>query len=146
MADREQTSPRPARAGRLSRSADFQRVYRQGRSLANRELVLYVFESPSGAGTRLGLSVSRKVGGAVARNRLKRLLRECFTSIRPRLLGAHDLVIVARPPALELAEREGLAGLGSRLGELLEKARLLDEGSAQPPGATAPRRAAEAKP
>ena len=131
MADSEQTSPRPGRAGRLSRSADFQRVYRHGRSLANRELVLYVFESPPGAGTRIGLSVSRKVGGAVERNQVKRLLRESFAALREQLHGVNDLVIVARPPALELAQREGLAGLSVCLRELLEKARLLDRDGAQ---------------
>ena len=62
------------RAGRvrLSRSADFERVFRQGRSHAGRELVLYVFprgEATEGDAPRLGLSVSRKVGGAVQRNR-----------------------------------------------------------------------------
>ena len=64
--------------GRLSRSAEFERVYRQGRSTGNRHLVLYAFENPSAQGPRLGLSVSRKVGGAVERNRVKRLLREAF--------------------------------------------------------------------
>src|SRR5262249_49366498 len=69
--------PRSGRV-RLSRSADFDRVFRQGRSHAGRELVLYVFPRGEGDEPRLGLSVSRKVGGAVQRNRVKRLLREAF--------------------------------------------------------------------
>jgi ribonuclease P protein component len=60
---------------RLSRSADFDRVFRQGRSHAGRELVLYVFPRGEAEEPRLGLSVSRKVGGAVQRNRVKRLRR-----------------------------------------------------------------------
>lgn len=125
MPDGNATRPRTSsRAGRLSRSAEFQRVYRQGRSHANRHLVLYVFQSPSAAPARLGLSVSRKVGGAVERNRVKRLLREAFGELRGQLPESHDIVLVARPAALELAEREGLAGLRAALAELLAKAAL----------------------
>ena len=64
------------RTGRLSRSAEFDRVYRQGRSVANRYLVLYAFPRGGEEPARVGLSVGRKVGGAVERNQLKRLLRE----------------------------------------------------------------------
>lgn len=117
------TARRPAR-GRLSRSAEFERVYRQGRSTANRHLVLYWFPNPSAEKPRLGLSVSRKVGGAVERNRVKRLLREAFAHAEEGLLPGHDLVVVARPAAGELAEREGLAGVDAALSELIAKAGL----------------------
>lgn len=116
--------PPVSRRGRLSRSAEFERVYRQGRSSANRHLVLYAFPNPSVQAPRLGLSVSRKVGGAVERNRVKRLLREAFDQEREGLSGGHDLVVVARPEVKELAEREGLAGVDAALAELLEKAGL----------------------
>jgi ribonuclease P protein component len=112
-----------ARRRRLSRSAEFDRVYREGRSHAGRHLVLYSFpregdeESPC-----LGLSVGRKVGGAVERNKVKRLLREAFWQSEDLLPAGHDFVVVARSEAAELADREGLAGIKSELDDLLEKA------------------------
>jgi ribonuclease P protein component len=109
---------------RLSRSAEFERVYRRGSSTANRHLVLYVFPNPATQRVRLGLSVSRKVGGAVERNRIKRLLREAFAHAEEQLRGGNDVVVVARPPAGELSEREGLAGLEASLSELISKAGL----------------------
>jgi ribonuclease P protein component len=106
---------------RLSRSADFDRVFRHGRSHAGREFVLYVFPRGEGDEPRLGLSVSRKVGGAVERNRVKRLLREAFAIDGGRLPVGTDAVVVARHEANALAEREGLAGVRRALGELLER-------------------------
>jgi len=92
-------SGRQSTRGRLSRSAEFERVYRQGRSVANRHLVLYTFPNASTQRPRLGLSVSRKVGGAVERNKVKRLLREAFSHAENELLSGQDVVVVARPAA-----------------------------------------------
>jgi ribonuclease P protein component len=117
--------PRASGRGRLSRSAEFERVYRQGRSIANRHLVLYTFPNPSAERPRLGLSVSRKVGGAVQRNKVKRLLREAFARAEHGLKPDQDVVVVARPAAGELAEREGLAGMDASLADLIARAGLL---------------------
>ena len=118
---------------RLSRSSDFQRIYRQGSSTASRFLVLYSFKRPAETGAegpRLGLSVSKKLGGAVVRNRIKRLLREAFQGCAGHLAEEYDLVVIARPHLLELIAREsaGEKGVvGAAVRELLVRAGILDE-------------------
>jgi ribonuclease P protein component len=131
MSGRPGVAARRSKRGRLSRSAEFDRVFRQGRSHANRVLVVYGFpradENPP-APPRLGLSVSRRVGGAVERNHVKRLLREAFEQESARLPEGHDIVIVARPEAKAVAERDGLDGIRSALVELMEQLRERVEG------------------
>jgi ribonuclease P protein component len=109
------------RRRRLSRSGEFDRVYREGSSHANRFLIVYSFPRSEGstAEARLGVSVGRKVGGAVQRNRLKRALREAFWSLEDELPGAHDFVLVARPEISALWEREGAEGVRRALSEAL---------------------------
>jgi ribonuclease P protein component len=128
MPSRGRPGPRPPgrpQRRRLSRSAEFERVYRQGRSKANRFLVLYVFpraddDAAEDEGPRLGLSVSRRVGGAVERNRVKRVLREAFWEEAERLPTDADYVVVARPDAGPLAERDGTPGVRAALAELVD--------------------------
>jgi ribonuclease P protein component len=105
--------------GRLTRSGDFDRVYRDGSSRANRHLVVYTFPTEPGGEPRLGISVSRKVGKAVTRNKVKRSLREAFWALGERLPAGHDFVIVARPGVEELVDREGTDGLRGSLESLL---------------------------
>jgi ribonuclease P protein component len=110
------------RRHRLSRSQDFDAVYRHGRSVATRYLVLYSFPREGGEGPRLGLAVSRQVGSAVQRNRLKRRLRDAFDELRDRLPPDHDYVLIARPGLAETAEARGFPWLRERVGEAFERA------------------------
>jgi ribonuclease P protein component len=123
----------PRRPGRISRSGDFDAVYRRGRSAANRHLVVYAFareNRPPGAPARLGLSVSRKVGGAVERNRVKRCLRERFAELAPALPAGLDVVVIARPGSAEYLAERGPSALGARLAELTERATQAPEAGA----------------
>jgi ribonuclease P protein component len=138
MPGAERGPGRRGRRQRLSRSADFDRVYREGRSHANRHLVVYAFprsdgddsSSDAGADPRLGVSVGRKVGGAVERTRVKRLLREAFWATASELPDGHDFVIVARPPASELADQGGERAIEESLLDVLRSAGLAPEKAA----------------
>lgn len=111
------------RRHRLSRSRDFDAVYRHGRSVSTRFLVLYWFPREDGAeDARLGLAVPKAVGSAVVRNRMKRRLREAFRARLPELPQDQDYVLVVRPGLAEAVETRGFDWLGERVEEILGKA------------------------
>lgn len=122
MSDSGAGSPRRRR---LSRSGDFKRVYKDGSSKATRHLVLYSFDRGSDKKdeVRLGVSVSKKLGDAVARNRVKRVLKEAFwTRIDPDEAD-HDFVLIARPSVGEVIDERGLDGALECVDEVLEMTR-----------------------
>lgn len=97
-------------------------MYRDGSSNATRYLVLYSFprkDEGDESEIRLGVSASRKIGGAVDRNRVKRVLREAFWGLADRLPPRYDFVIVARPEIGELIEKDGAAGVTQSIEEAL---------------------------
>jgi ribonuclease P protein component len=111
------------RRNRLSRSRDFDTVYRQGRSVSTRFLVLYWFARDHDAGDpRLGLAVPKGTGTAVARNRIKRQLREAWRARLDRIPGGRDYVLIAKPGLPEAVEANGFQWLGERIDEVLGKA------------------------
>lgn len=113
------------RRNRLSRSRDFDAVYRSGRSASTRFLVLYWFPRAEGepeGEPRLGLAVPKSVGNAVVRNRVKRQLRETWAEVAAAARPGHDYVLVARPGLAEPADSRGHAWLAERVTEVLEKA------------------------
>lgn len=110
-----------AKGRRLSRSSEFQRVYRQGRSRADRNLVVYSFARGDTGGTssRIGVSVGRKVGNAVVRNRVKRTIREAMAALEGELSDGLDYVVLARSDVVELIDRDGMDGVRKSLRELI---------------------------
>jgi ribonuclease P protein component len=112
------------RRHRLSRSRDFEAVYRHGRSFASRYLVLYWFprEDDDEADPRLGLAVPKSLGSAVTRNRLKRRLREVWRSGPEGIRPGRDYVLVAREGLPEAADAQGFEWLKERVGEVLRRA------------------------
>ena len=110
------------RQNRLSRSRDFDAVYRQGRSAATRYLVLYWFPQEEPGEPRFGFSVPRAVGDAPARNRIKRQLRETWRARLGAVPRGHDYVLIVRPGLPEAVEANGFEWLGERVDEVLGKA------------------------
>lgn len=85
----------------IKKYADFQKVYRTGKSYANRLLIMYVMKTEEGADTRIGISVSKKVGNSVVRHHITRLLRESYRLNKPMVKAGLDIVVVARAAAKE---------------------------------------------
>lgn len=113
------------RRHRLSRSRDFDAVYRHGSSASTRYLVLHWFprEEDAAGAPRVGLAVPRAVGSAVVRNRMKRLLREAWREHLPAVPPGHDYVLAARPGLAEPAEARGLEWLAGEVADVLARVR-----------------------
>jgi ribonuclease P protein component len=108
------------RASRVKSRGDFARAKAQGRRLVCGCLIANVLPRPAGQGSRLGVVTSKKIGGAVARSRARRLMRECFRLHQRDLARPVDLVLVARPSIVG----KNLADVENDLMRVLRQARL----------------------
>ncbi|MFD2045629.1 ribonuclease P protein component [Ornithinibacillus salinisoli] len=109
------------KAFRVKDNKEFQQIFKNGRSFANRQLVIYYKKIPDQQHFRVGLSVGKKIGNAVTRNRIKRYLREAFRELEPQIESTYDIVIIARQPTKQMEYRE----FKKSLTHLLMKERLL---------------------
>lgn len=109
---------------RLTRREDFGSIYRAGKSVANHQFVLYYKRNMTGIHFRLGISASKKVGGAVVRNRIRRQVKEIFRLHAEEIKEGYDLVIIVRKGAIEM-EYDALV---KSIKHILRKAELLQKG------------------
>lgn len=101
----------------IKKNRDFRRLYATGKSAANAYLAVYCRKNRT-AGNRLGLTVGTRVGKAVVRNRVRRLIRESYRLREERLLRGYDIVVVARSRAAEATYRKIDGALGALFGKL----------------------------
>ncbi|WP_428910285.1 ribonuclease P protein component [Niallia sp. Krafla_26] len=87
---------------RIKKNKEFQDIFKKGKSVANRQFVLYTLKQPEQAHFRIGLSVSKKIGNAVTRNRIKRYIRQVFHELDEQIHNEWDYIIIARKPTAEM--------------------------------------------
>lgn len=96
---------------RIKKNEDFQKVFRKGKSFANRQFVVYCLKGEQQEAFRIGLSVSKKVGNAVTRVQVKRYIRQAFLELKDEVRKDMDYVIIARTQAATLNFHETKASL-----------------------------------
>ncbi|MFS0615332.1 ribonuclease P protein component [Lederbergia ruris] len=108
---------------RIKKNDDFQAVFKKGKSVANRQFVVYILKKEEQENFRIGLSVSKKVGNAVKRNQIKRYIRQVFHELSPQIKRGNDYVIIARKPVAEMDYHQTKKSLQHvlRLGKVLNK-------------------------
>ncbi|WP_085993784.1 ribonuclease P protein component [Oceanobacillus senegalensis] len=112
---------------RIKKNEEFQLVFKKGKSFANRQLVIYYMEKPGQDHFRIGLSVGKKIGNAVTRNRIKRYLRQAFQELEDYIKYPHDIVIIARNQTKDMEYKD----IKKSLIHLLYKQHLLKNGFKQ---------------
>lgn len=87
---------------RVKKNKEFQEIFQKGKSVANRQFVLYSLKKKDQEHFRIGLSVSKKLGNAVTRNQIKRYIRQVFHELEEQIHNDIDFVIIARKPVVEM--------------------------------------------
>jgi len=90
------------KAFRIKKNSEFQHVFKEGKSFANRQLVIYYIKKEDQDNFRIGLSVGKKIGNAVTRNRIKRYLRHSFHELQDKILPTLNIIIIARQPTKDM--------------------------------------------
>ncbi|MNZ81367.1 Ribonuclease P protein component [compost metagenome] len=91
---------------RLRRREDFSRIYRSGKSFANSQFIVYWSKQPAAEPFRLGISASKKIGNAVVRNRLRRMIKEIVRHQADRIVPKTDFILIVRKPAADMKLKE----------------------------------------
>lgn len=108
---------------RIKKNAEFQEVFKKGKSVANRQFVVYCLRRSNQDNYRVGLSVSKKIGNAVKRNQIKRYLRQTFLEISSQLHKDVELIVIARKPAATM----NFAEIKSSMIHVLKIAKVLEK-------------------
>jgi ribonuclease P protein component len=106
---------------RIKDNKEFQYVFKKGKSFANRQLVVYYIKKQEQHHFRIGLSVGKKIGNAVTRNRIKRYLRQAFHELEEKVSPVHDIIVIARQPTKDMDSYQ----IKKSLIHLLSRERLL---------------------
>lgn len=109
---------------RIKKNDEFQKVFTKGKSFANRQFVVYELDKPGQDHFRIGLSVSKKIGNAVIRNKVKRSIRQAFFELKEGIEPNKDYVVIARKPASDMNVSE----VKKSLIHVLKKASVLKKG------------------
>lgn len=91
---------------RLRNREDFSRIYRGGKSFANGQFVVYWSKQPTADPFRLGVSASKKIGNAVVRNRMRRMIKEIVRHQANRIAPKTDFILIVRKPATKMKMKE----------------------------------------
>ncbi|GAA0467697.1 ribonuclease P protein component [Alkalibacillus silvisoli] len=105
------------KAYRVKKNEEFQQIFKEGHSFANRQLVIYTLNKEGQSHLRVGFSVGKKIGNAVTRNQIKRYLRQAFIDLDPYIKPDYDYIIIARIPTRSMGYHE----IKSSLNHLLKK-------------------------
>lgn len=110
---------------RVKKNEEFQDIFKKGTSFANRQFVLYFLKKDEPQPFRIGISVSKKIGNAVCRNRIKRYVRQSFLELKEEVKDQYDYLIIARKPAADMNFHE----VKSSLMHVLNRGKVLKRGS-----------------